>query len=234
MSDSPKAPSVIPMHVVQYCLAYMNKNKGFYANHHLGGIAWHNNTGYQNPSNFCMLNRKTISEAVDVPGYGHIIKNNLSHKPRSSGKHIVDVNQAECEITNNSFLPVEMTVTDDDFISLDAGQLTFSRKADGSLPEIDFLRLKANGKLYNAGLGCFAGKGNEDTTYDWLEEAAILVEGNIARVVGIGAEAFTRFYVNGKECSLSEGQIDLSSYSGQIDLKATSDNGGIAKLKIVR
>ena len=127
-----------------------------------------------------------------------------------------------------------MTVTDDDFISLDAGQLTFSRKTDGSLPEIDFLRLKANGKLYNAGIGCFVGKGNEDTTYDWLEEAAILVEGNIAKVVGIGVEAFTRFYVNGKECSLFEGQIDLSSYSGEIDLKATSDNGGIAKLKIVR
>ena len=31
MSDNPKAPSVIPMHIVQYCLAYMNKNKGFYA-----------------------------------------------------------------------------------------------------------------------------------------------------------------------------------------------------------
>ncbi len=151
------------MHVVQYCLAYMNKNKGFYANHHLGGIAWYNNTGYQNPSNFCMLNRKTASEAVDVPGYGHIIKNNLSHKPRSSEKHIIDVNQVECEIANNSFLPIEMTVTDDDFISLDAGQLTLSRKADGSLPEIDFLRLKSDSKLSNAGLGCFIGKGNEDT-----------------------------------------------------------------------
>ena len=127
-----------------------------------------------------------------------------------------------------------MTVTDDDFISLDASQLTFSRKADGSLPEIDFLRLKANSKLYNAGLGCFVGEGNKDATYDWLEEAAILVEGNIAKVVGIGAETFTRFYVNGKEYSLSEGQIDLSSYSGEIDLKATTNNGGIAKLKIVR
>ena len=234
MSDNPKAPAVSPMHVVQYCLAYMNKNKGFYANHHLGGIAWYNNTGYQNPSNFCMLNRKTALEAVDVPGYGHIIKNNLSHKPRSSGKHIIDVNQVECEIANNSFLPIEMTVTDDDFISLDAGQLTLSRKADGSLPDIDFLRLKSDSKLSNAGLGCFIGKENEDTAYDWLEEAAIHVEGNIAKVVGVGAEAFTRFYVNGKECSLSEGQIDLSSYSGEIDLKATTDNGGIAKLKIVR
>lgn len=63
-----------------------------------------------------MLNRKTASEAVDVPGYGHIIKNNLSHTPKSSGKHIIDVNQAECEIANNSFLPVDMAVTDDDLL----------------------------------------------------------------------------------------------------------------------
>lgn len=234
MSDSPKAPSVISMHIVQYCLAYMNKNKGFYANHHLGGIAWYNNTGYQNPSNFCMLNRKTASEAVDVPGYGHIIMNNLSHTPRSSGKHIIDVNQAECEIANNSFLPVDMAVTDDDFVSLDASQLTLPRKSDGSLPYVEFLRLKTNSKLYNAGMGCFLTGGGEDTSYDWLEDAAILVEGNVAKIVGHGAEAFVYFYINGKAVSFSDRQVDLSAYKGEIDLKATTDNGGVTKLKVIR
>ena len=234
MSDNPKAPSVIPMHIVQYCLAYMNKNKGFYANHHLGGIAWYNNTGYQNPSNFCMLNRKTASEAVDVPGYGHIIKNNLSHTPKSSGKHIIDVNQAECEIANNSFLPVDMAVTDDDFVSLDASQLALPRKSDGSLPYVEFLRLKTNSKLYNAGMGCFLAGGSEDTSYDWLEDAAILVEGDVAKIVGHGAEAFVYFYINGKAVSFSDRQVDLSAYKGEIDLKATTDNGGVTKLKQIR
>ena len=32
-----------------------------------------------NPSNYCMLNRKSIEEAVDVAGYGHILTNNLSY-----------------------------------------------------------------------------------------------------------------------------------------------------------
>lgn len=234
MSDNPKAPSVIPMHIVQYCLAYMNKNKGFYANHHLGGIAWYNNTGYQNPSNFCMLNRKTASEAVDVPGYGHIIKNNLSHTPRSSGKHIIDVNQSECEIANNSFLPVDMAVTDDDFVSLDASQLALPRKSDGSLPYVEFLRLKTNSKLYNAGMGCFLTGGGEETSYDWLEDAAILVEGDVAKIVGHGAEAFVYFYINGKAVSFSDRQVDLSAYKGEIDLKATTDNGDVTKLKQIR
>ena len=181
-----------------------------------------------------MLNRKTASEAVDVPGYGHIIKNNLSHKPRSSGKHIIDVNQAECEIVNNSFLPVGMVVTDDDFVSLDASQLTLPRKSDGNLPDMDFLRLKTDSQLYNAGVGCFLTEGDEDTVYGWLEDAAIFVEGDVAKVVGKGAEAFVHFYINGKEVSFSDRQVDLSVYKGGIDLQATTDNGEITKLKIIR
>ena len=153
MRSKVKMPNEIPHHVVKNCLAYKNKNKGFYANHHLGGISWFNNTGYQNPSNFCMLNRKSAGEIVDVDGYDHIIRNNLSYKPRAAGKHIVDVNREECMIINNSFLPVDMTVGEDDFVSLDPAQLTLPRKADGSLPDIDFLKLKRNSKLYDAGIG---------------------------------------------------------------------------------
>ena len=40
-----------------------------------------------------------------------------------------------------------------DFVSLDPAQLTLPRKADGSLPDIDFLKLKRNSKLYDAGTG---------------------------------------------------------------------------------
>ena len=49
MSSTPKAPEVIPMHEVKNCIAYYNSNKGFYANHHPGGILWSNNSSYMNP-----------------------------------------------------------------------------------------------------------------------------------------------------------------------------------------
>lgn len=153
MRSKVKMPNEIPHHVVKNCLAYKNKNKGFYANHHLGGISWFNNTGYQNPSNFCMLNRKSAEETVNVGGYGHVVQNNLSYMPRSAGKHIVDVDPEECTIVNNSFLPVDMTVEEGDFVSLDASQLTLPRKADGSLPDIDFLKLRRDSKLYDAKVG---------------------------------------------------------------------------------
>lgn len=117
---------------------------------------------------------------------------------------------------------------------MDASQLTLPRKLDGSLPDIEFLRLKTDSKLYNAGVGCFFTEGSEDTGYDWLEDAAIFVEGDVAKMVGKGAEAFVHFYINGKEVSFSDRQVDLSTYNGEIDLRATTDNGEITKLKIIR
>lgn len=153
MSANPSVPSIIPNHVVMWCIAYYNKNRGFYANHHLGGLVFKHNSGYKNPSNFCMLNRKSKEETVDVPGYDHIIENNLSYEPRSSGQHLIDYNAELCTINNNTFYPTNQAVTADDFVSLDETQLMKPRKEDGSLPDIDFLRLKKNSDLYQLGYG---------------------------------------------------------------------------------
>lgn len=150
MAANPKVPEVIPMHTVRFCLAYYNKNQGFYSNHHLGGIAWYNNTGYKNPSNFNMLNRKSADTTVDVNGYDHIIKNNLSYSPRTSGRDIINVNQSLCEISHNSFLP-SIAISSSDFESLDEKLLMAPRKADGSLPDIGFLKPKKGSKLIDAG-----------------------------------------------------------------------------------
>ena len=37
-----------------------------------------------------------------------------------------------------------------------------------------------------------------------------------------------------KAVSFSDRQVDLSAYKGEIDLKATTDNGGVTKLKVIR
>lgn len=246
MSNSPKVPDAIPMHEVKNCIAYYNKNKGFYANHHLGGILWANNSGYMNPSNYCMLNRKSTTEAIDVPGYGHILKNNLSYEPRSTGKHIVDVDESLCKIANNSFLTSTVEVMEADFISLETSQLTAARKVDGSLPDITFLQPKEGNKLYTAKIGYSfkAPVTDEDNDgvddnilvgeNEWLMEVAIHINGSTATVEGPGAEEFTTFYINGKAVKMSNGQIDLSGYNGQLELKATTTQGGITRLKINR
>lgn len=168
MSANPTVPAVIPRHVVRFCLAYYNRSQGFYANHHLGGINWHHNTAYQNPSNYNMLNRKSAAEIVDVPGYGHQLYNNVSLSPRSASNHIINVNTSLCELVSNSFAPADLNINVNDFMSVDAKQLMLPRKSDGSLPDITFLKPKAGSKLLNTGtrlgysfsgpapdLGCF-------------------------------------------------------------------------------
>lgn len=152
MSAHPRNPEEIPMHVIANCIAYYNKNRGFYANHHLGGIIFACNSAYMNPSNFCLLNRKSPEEAVDVPGYGHIVASNLSFMPRNAGEDIIDVDSSRCVIANNSFMPdVEMSA--EDFASLCPEQLMQPRQKDGSLPDINFLKPLPETELFKREIG---------------------------------------------------------------------------------
>ncbi|MBD1420445.1 right-handed parallel beta-helix repeat-containing protein [Sphingobacterium chuzhouense] len=235
MSESPSTPSTIPMHIIRNNIAFQNNNQGLYANHHLGGLLFENNTGYRNPANYDMRTRKSREEAVDVDGYGHIIRHNLSFSPRTAGLHIRMVDQTLSQISNNSFLPVNMEVTADDFISLDESQLLWPRNPDGSLPDIDFLKLKTSSPFYAAGMGYFyAGSNNNVATYEWIEEPTIVVEHNVARVVGSGAGRFNSFFVNGTRVPFSTGRVNLTVYEGEIDLRAVTASGDVIRLKIVK
>lgn len=147
-----KAGTVAPRNVVRNCIAWSNKQQGFYANHDLGGLDFLNNSAFRNKRNFNMVNRKSIEEAVDVDGYDHVLKNNLAYKSTLSGADCVNIDTALCTVENNTFLP-EMKLSDSDFESLDASQLLRPRKEDGSLPDITFLRLKESSKAYDLKIG---------------------------------------------------------------------------------
>jgi hypothetical protein len=228
------APSTIPMHIVRNNIAAENSNQGLYANHHLGGILWENNTGYRNPANYDMRTRKNWEEAVDVDGYGHIIRHNLSFSPRTAGLHIRMVDQELSQISNNSFLPVNMEVTADDFVSLDITQLMWPRNPDGSLPDIDCLKLKTSSPFYAAGMGYFYTPLGNITSYDWIEEPTIVVEHNVARIVGNGAGRFNSFFVNGTRVPFNTGRVNLTMYEGEIDLRAVTASGDVIRLKVVK
>lgn len=171
-------PDSIPRNTIEFCLSVKNHSSGFYANHHPGGNNWYSNTAYGNGVNFNMVNRKTPSPDdylppgggynydLDVPGYGHVMRNNLSYDA-NNGHDTLNIDPVKSDIRDNSFtLPV--AVTEGDFISLDESQLTRPRKADGSLPDIAFMHLKEGSPLIDAGadigfpytggapdLGCF-------------------------------------------------------------------------------
>ena len=152
MSSSVKEGTVAPRNIVRNCISWSNKQTGFYANHHLGGLDFYNNSSYRNKRNFNMVNRKSIEEAVDVDGYGHDLYGNLSYRPTLSDADCVNINTSQSTLTNNSFLP-SMSLSDTDFESLDASQLLSPRKDDGSLPDITFLKLRPGTQPYVNKLG---------------------------------------------------------------------------------
>lgn len=152
VKDPKRVPAVIPHHIISFCLAVGNKNSGFYANHHMGGNTWFNNTAYKNGVNFNMLNRNAEFTA-DVPGYAHIMKNNLGYKARN--KEISNIDLALCDASNNYFQLNNIAVTDADFISLKESLLTQQRSINDALPLINFMHLAAGSHLKGLNLGCF-------------------------------------------------------------------------------
>ncbi|MBI1247193.1 pectate lyase [bacterium] len=143
-----RLPRTIPSHIVQDCVAVRNKASGFYSNHHLTGSTWLNNTAYRNGVNFNMLNRLADNK-TDVPGFDHMLKNNLSAGGRRT---IVNIDEAKCTLENNSFLP-DLKIRPEDFVDLEnEDQLMLPRSADGNLPQITFLQLAPGSQLIDRGI----------------------------------------------------------------------------------
>jgi len=138
-----RLPVPIPQHTIKYCLAVRNKANGFYSNHHLQGSFWFNNTAYRNSVNFNMLNRLSDNE-TDVAGFNHLMKNNIGYR---GGAELRNADSAKCSISHNSF-DMNVTFTVDDFITLDETVLQAPRKGDGSLPDIEFMKLKPTSKWF--------------------------------------------------------------------------------------
>jgi hypothetical protein len=133
-----RLPVPVPRHIVRSCLAVRNRANGFYSNHHIGGSEWLGNRAYLNAINFNMLSRLADNE-TDVPGYGHVLRDNISYKSRSrSGADIVQIDLSKCTLTDNSFDRMA-ELSDNDFQSLDENQLMLPRQVDGALPVISIM-----------------------------------------------------------------------------------------------
>jgi pectate lyase len=141
-------PAVVPVHTVTFCVSARNHSHGFYANHQTGQAAnWYNNTAYNNVSaNFDMLEAINTTNNCSVAGTMEVLHNNLAYV----GTLTADLNETGDLVSYNSWtLPV--TVNAADFASVDATQMTQSRKTDGSLPDIAFMHLVNGSDLIDAG-----------------------------------------------------------------------------------
>jgi len=146
-------PSPVPRHVVQFCLAVRNKANGFYSNHHPGGSDWFCNTGFSNGVNFDMLcNTNDTSSTYDVPGFDHVMKNNVGYRAKFS--EVANLGPSTTNDITFNYFTLPVTVAASDFVTLDPTLLTTPRRADGSLPYISFARLADTSDCIDAGHEC--------------------------------------------------------------------------------
>lgn len=157
-----RLPGSIPRNTVEFCLAVGNKANGFYANHHLNGDNWYQNSAYRNGVNFNMVNRrpprpsdpisthKGYDYAWDVPGYGHLMRNNLGFGARGH-RDTLNIDTLASDVRHNAF-SMGLSVDTTDFVSMDESELILPRGKDGNLPDIHFLHLARGSKLIDKGV----------------------------------------------------------------------------------
>jgi hypothetical protein len=138
-------PSPIVHHVLRNCVSLLNKAAGFYQNHQPTSDTFYNNSSYDNGSDFDMLGYDIAAGAG--AGYGYY-RNNVAYLSNATanrtGTHYDDA--------FNSWTIAGLTVTASDFVTLDTAGIMGPRNADGSVPNVGFMRLSAASKLIDKGV----------------------------------------------------------------------------------
>ena len=152
-------------HTIKNCVAWKNKAAGFYANHSSVGNNWYNNTAYSNGNGFNMWastwdDAGNRTDGIILKGdKAHVMKNNISFPNKTSyigGDYASgEYNTWNLNITPaaSDFLSVDdpsMTITGQDLSTI-AGMLG-PRQPDGSLPDLDFLKLKKGSQMIDKGV----------------------------------------------------------------------------------
>ena len=154
-----------PVHIVKNCIAASNKANGFYSNHQPGQAAvWFNNKSYNNKGNFDMTEGSETWEldskgkVVDICGTREVLYFNFAFKYSTKLKGDCNMYGTEGNLysanipdKNNKFNTWnfrDITITADDFLSLDVKELAKERGPDGSLPEVNFMKLNPEGPNY--------------------------------------------------------------------------------------
>jgi MYXO-CTERM domain-containing protein len=154
-------------HTVMNCVAWKNKANGFYANHSSGGNTWYNNTSFQNGTQYNMLASTwsepngggTRTDGVILTGTKvHIMRNNIGfpNKNEYITGYGVDTafNTWDLNITPaaKDFLSITDTTVGGTGQAIETTSLALGpRQADGSLPNVDFLKLAAGSQMIDKG-----------------------------------------------------------------------------------
>ena len=133
-------------HVIRGSLAWKNVAAGFYANHSSGGNDWFNNTSYNNGTQYNMLASDPNDSSVTIVLMGtlvHKMRNNIGFPNKNTNMNGVD--------TGFNSWDLMLTPAAADFVSVMDTDALGPRQADGSLPNVDFMKLAKGSKMIDKG-----------------------------------------------------------------------------------
>jgi MYXO-CTERM domain-containing protein len=149
-------------HLVQNNVAWKNKASGFYANHSAGGNTWYNNTSFQNGTQFNMLastwdSAGNRTDGVTLTGTKvHIMRNNIGFPEKNTSMNGVDTQFNAWDLNITPAAKDFLSITDPTVGGTGQAIETTSpalgpRQADGSLPNVDFMKLAAGSAMIDKG-----------------------------------------------------------------------------------
>jgi MYXO-CTERM domain-containing protein len=145
-------------HLVQNNVAWKNKASGFYANHSSGGNTWYNNTSFQNGTQYNMLaSPPTDSSTIILTGtLVHIMRNNIGFPNNNANMTGVDTQFNTWDLGITPAAKDFLSITDPTVSGTGQAIETTSpalgpRQADGSLPNVDFMKLAAGSAMIDKG-----------------------------------------------------------------------------------
>ncbi|HMQ44510.1 MAG TPA: T9SS type A sorting domain-containing protein, partial [Mariniflexile sp.] len=147
------------------CIAAGNGVDGFEHNSNRGDVTLYNCSAYGNGRN---INFGSTNIANSLT-----IKNTVSFGGVSGGD---SYSATTTNITNNSWQN-GLVANAADFVSLDLNLLTSPRKADGSLPDIDFLKLVPGSDLIDKGINVGLPFNGAAPDLGYLETATLGING---------------------------------------------------------
>ena len=133
-------------HILQNNVAWKNRAAGFYANHSSGGNTWLNNTSYMNAVQYNMLASPAGDSATTI-----VLSGALAHKMRNNiGFPNTNTNMSGVDSMFDTW-DLSISEASTDFVSTADAGFMGPRQADGSLPALEFLKLKAGSPLIDKG-----------------------------------------------------------------------------------
>lgn len=142
-----KLPAIFPQNIVRNCVSFLNGDRGLNANYHPVPCKWYNNTSFGNKGGNVFMQGITISGGSNYTRVDKaILRNNISFNGT-----VRNCEGSGIDASNNTWDIPGLKISEDDFVSTDTTGVFGPRKADGSLPDIDFMKLAKGSKLIDAG-----------------------------------------------------------------------------------